>query len=85
MLLVISNIFHWQPRGAFPKSNISKLWSLVLLESIGNDGTCDHCCFWETHPRMRLFHYNKNAENVKLYFSLCDFSDIAKRKVNKIA
>ncbi len=30
-------------------------------------------------------YYNKNAENVKLHFSLCDFSEIAKPKVNKIA
>ncbi len=38
MLLVICNIFHWQ-------------------------------------PRMWLLHYNKNAENVKMHFSLCDFTN----------
>ncbi len=34
---------------------------------------------------MWLLHYNNNAENVKLHFSLCDFSEIAKPKINKIA
>ncbi len=34
---------------------------------------------------MWLLHYNKNAENVKIHFSLCYFSEIAKPKVNKIA
>ncbi len=34
---------------------------------------------------MWLLHYNTNTENVKMYFSLCDFSEIAKPKVNKIA
>ncbi len=29
---------------------------------------------------MWLLHYNKNAENVKMHFSLCDFSEIAKPK-----
>ncbi len=29
---------------------------------------------------MWLLYYNKNAENVKLHFSLCDFSEIAKPK-----
>ncbi len=41
------------------------------------------CWFWQS--RMWLLHYNKNAENVKLHFSLCDLSEIAKPKVNKIA
>ncbi len=34
---------------------------------------------------MWLLHYNKYAENVKMHFSLCNFSEIAKPKVNKIA
>ncbi len=34
---------------------------------------------------MWLLRCNKNAENVKLHFSLCDFSEIAKPKVNKTA
>ncbi len=34
---------------------------------------------------MWLLHYNKNTKNVKLHFSLCDFSEIAKPKVKKIA
>ncbi len=42
-----------------------------------------HIFHWE--PKMWLLHYNKNAENVKLRFSLCDFSEIAQPKVNIIA
>ncbi len=34
---------------------------------------------------MWLLHYNKNTKNVKLHFSLCDVSEIAKPKVKKIA
>ncbi len=31
---------------------------------------------------MWLLHYNNNAENVKLHFSLCDFSEIAKPTIS---
>ncbi len=33
---------------------------------------------------MWLLHYNKNTEKVKLHFSLCDFSEIAKPKINEM-
>ncbi len=32
--------------GAFDKISLAMV---VPLNSIGNDGTCDHSCFWETH------------------------------------
>ncbi len=38
-------------RGAFPNSIVSQLSSQVPLNSTGNDGTCDHSCFWEMYPR----------------------------------
>ncbi len=41
------------------------------------------CNIFHGQPSMWLLHYNKNAENVKLHFSLCDFSEID--KINKIA
>ncbi len=31
---------------------------------------------------MWLLHYNNNAQNVKLHFSLCDLSEIAKPKTS---
>ncbi len=31
---------------------------------------------------MWLLHYNINARNVKLHFSLCDISEIAKPKIS---
>ncbi len=35
-------------------------------------------------PECDWYTIKKNAENVKLHFSLCDFSESAKPKVNKM-
>ncbi len=59
-------------------SRMGTCWFFLLMLLV----ICNICNIFHWQPRMWLLHYNINARNVKLHFSLCDLSEIAKPKIS---